>query len=614
MNNHQHTYQNRIRPLDPKRGIELLSTGTFERFVTVGGRPRRLLIYIPEGARPSCAGIFVLGENGQTADQLLKDSLWRQLADNDACREKFTVFFLEPADGIWHTDEPYGDPDGDVAYVNAAYLEGTKRDLLCVHEAKFYLFGCREGGVIANMAAMQHPVVWAGVGTAGGTDISEDYMTAAAADICTDLDGFEDENHMILLRKGTVAVPAMILGEPGREAGADRLASYWKKAAGITGDGQAVARGIREYVRETEPPFPRNQEKEAFRVQVRIREHAGDGCANEDLEEIRSFLFAQRRWMGDPGGDLRVTRDPVRDIGMKYYTEEIDGWLREWYVYLPDSADTEKKEGLPLVFAMHGYSCSGEIYAGNSEWHKVAERYGFILVHPSGTPGMIKLETQATSAANTPLPVWNVMCESTGPDENRFFRHMLSRISDEYPVDRSRVYITGHSYGSMMTQFLAITDTSLFAAAAPCSGVFFDSESMNIRSLPAIANRPDGPGIPVWMFVGEYEPWLFPHIPAGNNITGETIRYWQHTNHLQETLPDPQGPEWIRRGIWNDLTFTNDSGIPMVRYTWVGNMPHATTEEMSFRIWEEFFSKFSRRDGMISGIPQETMETAEETR
>lgn len=32
----------------------------------------------------------------------------------------------------------------------------------------------------------------------------------------------------------------------------------------------------------------------------------------------------------------------------------------------------------------------------------------------------------------------------------------------------------------------------------------------------------------------------------------------------------------------------------MVCYTWVGYMPHATMTEMSFRIWEEFFSKFPR--------------------
>ena len=44
-------------------------------------------------------------------------------------------------------------------------------------------------------------------------------------------------------------------------------------------------------------------------------------------------------------------------------------------------------------------------------------------------------------------------------------------------------------------------------------------------------------------------------------------------------------------------------GAPMVNFTWVDYMPHATMTEMSFRIWEEFFSKFSRVDGEIKYNP-----------
>ena len=44
-------------------------------------------------------------------------------------------------------------------------------------------------------------------------------------------------------------------------------------------------------------------------------------------------------------------------------------------------------------------------------------------------------------------------------------------------------------------------------------------------------------------------------------------------------------------------------GAPMVNYTWEDYMPHATMTEMSFRIWEEFFSKFSRVDGEIKYNP-----------
>lgn len=50
---------------------------------------------------------------------------------------------------------------------------------------------------------------------------------------------------------------------------------------------------------------------------------------------------------------------------------------------------------------------------------------------------------------------------------------------------------------------------------------------------------------------------------------------------------------------WHDLVLRNDAGLPMVRYTWIEHFPHVVTSEQSFRIWEEFFAKISRRNGEI---------------
>ena len=117
-------YQNRSREVNPQQPFQPLFQGTFESTVEVGDRQRHYLIYIPEGTRPSTAGVFVLPENGKTADDLWRDSLWRLIADTDETREKLIVFFLEPEEGRWNTEEPYGKPDGDVAYIQAVYQAG----------------------------------------------------------------------------------------------------------------------------------------------------------------------------------------------------------------------------------------------------------------------------------------------------------------------------------------------------------------------------------------------------------------------------------------------------------------------------------------------------------
>lgn len=105
------------------------------------------------------------------------------------------------------------------------------------------------------------------------------------------------------------------------------------------------------------------------------------------------------------------------------------------------------------------------------------------------------------------------------------------------------------------------------------------------------------------MFGGEQEPWLLPNIPTDTNSTGDSIRIWRGNNHLTPELPANWEDGWQVNGRWHDLHYAREDGAPMVNYTRVDYMPHATMTEMSFRIWEEFFSKFSRVDGEIKYNP-----------
>lgn len=598
-------YQNYQYEVDPKDPFKPLYQGTFEETVEVGGKTRRYLLYIPEGARPSTAGVFVLPENGKTADDLWRESGWRMIADTEETKEKLILFFLEPENGKWQLDEPYGKPDGDVAYIDAVYLAGTQRLKFCVHESKFYLTGCREGGVMANMAAMYNPAVWAGVVSVGGSEVPEDYRKAAAADFCTNLDGFIDETHRLGLKKGEIPMPAWVIDDPEVPTGTDNgTADYWKHSCGITEDGKQTSPDTVTYIRSVEPPYAPNQEREAFRVCTSTISGSSANFANTLLRRIwKDFLYRQRRWMSGPGGDLRVTKDPVADLGMEYHYEGIGGWMREWYVYVPEQVKAQPEKPVPLVFAMHGYTCAGEIYAGNSEWYKVADKHGFIVVHPSATPGQMLMSNQACDPDNVPLPSWNFMHNAPdGPDELEFFRAMLKKTCAAHAIDRSRVYATGHSHGSVMTQVLAMAMSEVFAAVAPCSGIVFQMPDMNIRALPEIVSRKDVP-VPIWMFGGEQEAWLLPNKPTADNETGNSLRIWRGINHMMPEMPDDFSTGWTVHGRWNDLTYRRGDGAPMVNFTWVDYMPHATMTEMSFRIWEEFFSKFSRVDGEIKYNP-----------
>ena len=400
-------------------------------------------------------------------------------------------------------------------------------------------------------------------------------------------------------------MPAWVIDDPEVPTGTDNgTAAYWRASCGITETGHQIVPDVMEYVRTEEPPYAPNQEKQAFRVCTSAIAGASADYANPLLRRIwKDFLYRQRRWMSGPGGDLRVTKDPVADLGMEYHYEGIGGWMREWYVYVPEQVKAQPEKPVPLVFAMHGYTCAGEIYAGNSEWYKVADKHGFIVVHPSATPGQMLMSNQACDPDNVPLPAWNFMHNAPdGPDELEFFRAMLEKTCAAHAIDRSRVYATGHSHGSVMTQVLAMAMSEVFAAVAPCSGIVFQMPDMNIRALPEIVSRKAVP-VPIWMFGGEQEAWLLPNKPTADNETGDSLRIWRGLNHIMPEMPDDFSTGWTVHGRWHDLTYRRGDGAPMVNFTWVDYMPHATMTEMSFRIWEEFFSKFSRVDGEIKYNP-----------
>lgn len=578
---------------DPKNPYAPKFSGTFELPVEYAGKKRRMLAYVPHDIRESTAGILVLGENGQTADNLLEHSGWCEIADTEECKERLIVFFLEPENGAWDTNEAYGTPDGDVAYINAAALAAADRKLFCVHESKFYLVGCKEGGVLANMAAAYDPAFFAGVASVGGSAVSEQYLTDCGQAYALNLDGFEDPEHRKDIHKQDIPMPAWIIDDPTVSTGTgDAILTYWRNACEAE-EGRQLSPDQYEYYRVKETPYAPNQEKEAYRVCHSSIPGASEQYAKRLQRRIwKDFLYRQRRWMSSPGGELRVTKDPVRDLGMEYHYEEFDGWMREWYVYIPQSVRQNPEKKVPLVLAMHGYTCTGEIYAGNSGWYDVAEKYGFIVVFPTALHAKVDMPEQGLMPDWAPLNAWNVFLEDDRPDELKFFSFLLDKMIAEYPVDEHRVFATGHSWGSLMTEMLALGLTERFAAVAPCSGAFFGGAYEKITSLPYAAEN--GVQLPIWMFWGMNEEWLIPCEPTHENETGLTVELWLKRNGKADMIP----ADWAQRtctvnGHFKDHYFDREGTAP-VQFTQVDYMPHATMPEMSFRIWEEFFRKFSR--------------------
>lgn len=584
-----------VNPLDPIRPIH---SGFFEQDVD----GRRMLTFVPDDAGPATAGVFVLPEDGVSAREMAEISNWVDLARSEERKERFIVFFLEAEGGTWKTDE--GFPGGESTYVQAAFDLGNERLIYGVHEAKLYLVGYGAGGVVAQKAAAENPSIYAGVAAVGSAPLDRAYLEAVGSSQAVDLGLFEDTEGALQIPRGTIPVPVLLISDESEKALAERPEiCYWRKAAGAAAEPRRLDRHTLAFVREKEMPYPMDQDREACRVWVRSCENPLADSGNRLNRGIwKEFLYPVRRWMSEPGGSLRKTVDPVWDLGMEYHYELVGGWRREWYVYVPDQVRAAPETPVPLVFACHGYSCSGEIYTGNSGWYRVADQYGFIVVFPSAVYGARQGGSEKTVGKgldNAPLPAWNIEMDPERPDEVAHFKHMLADVTVRYKIDAGRVFVTGHSMGSLMTQYLATFLPDVFTAAAPCSGVLFRDMDKTLKASPRYSDRPEL-DIPVWMFGGEKEAWLLPHFPESGNDTGKSIRYWWELNRMPGQPPEDFQKGWmVFRKRWHDLCYEKD-GVPMIRYTWIEQFPHATNIEMSFRIWEEFFCKLRRgSDGSI---------------
>ncbi len=593
----------KIMETDPQNPYIPSFVGTYTVTWEIGGKIRKMITYIPEHVRASTAGVYLFPPSGVSAWEFLKNSSWTSIADTEEHREKLVLFVLEAADGEeWDTEELYGANGGDQEYLWKAFQMSMKRELCCVYEGKRYLVGYREGGATAARFAMSNPADIAGMVTVDASPVSEVYRKKAAAELCPRLHNYTDESCAMGIVKGEIPMRVwMISDEDMRD---DPQVHYWCRANQAEKLPRKVEMDTWEYYRLKELKYPADGELEGYCVWVTKMEHASENYGNLLNRTIwKKFLYPVIRWAANPGGTFRMAKDPVFDLGMEYHYEEIDGWMREWYVHVPESVKMNPQKKVPLVFVSHGYTCTGEIAVGNTNWHKVADQYGFIVIFPTALNGKVKGDGDmldgAISSRNCPLPAWNLLDEPDRPSELNYFLYMLEDAGRRFAVDRSRIYATGTSHGNLMTQYLVLKRPDIFAAAAPTSGILYMADGEKMLELPEVVNRP-AVDIPIWMFGGEMEDFLLDAVPEAGNRTGNTIRDWWKLNRMHGEMPEIfSGMSTKVRERWNDWIFEKD-GIPMIRWTGIDYYPHAVNPEMSYRIWEEFFSRISRgEDGRV---------------
>jgi len=176
------------------------------------------------------------------------------------------------------------------------------------------------------------------------------------------------------------------------------------------------------------------------------------------------------------------------DYGRKI---ELQGLIRFYKFRV--SSSYRKDRPMPVVLVFHG----GGGYPGavryQTDFDKVADRKGFIVVFPAGHCRIWKDRLLHWNDGRTPRndPAFKDI------DDVGFVAALLDDLMKLFNVDKSRIYATGLSNGSFMTYRLACDLSDRIAAVAPVGGQ---------RAIGEYGQKPPRP-IPVIHFHGKMDNW-----------------------------------------------------------------------------------------------------------
>jgi polyhydroxybutyrate depolymerase len=173
----------------------------------------------------------------------------------------------------------------------------------------------------------------------------------------------------------------------------------------------------------------------------------------------------------------------------KKVTLVVDGLKREYLIYAPRNVSGSLE---PLIIVLHGTYGTGEKMEVGLGFDAYAQNKGFIVAYPDAYHRPGSRQTARWNDGRGTLP-----SSKEGVDDVKFIVNMVADISKRYPIDKSRVFVTGSSNGGIMAYRLGCETHGVFKSIAPEIG--------QVASSLASSCRPDS-GLSVLSINGSADP------------------------------------------------------------------------------------------------------------
>ena len=538
--------------VDPDNPYKPVQKGFFPVETEIGGHRKRYAVYVPGTMKSKGFGLLFFLPSGKTAEQAL-DEGWRDIAE----RRGIALMLME---NHWDRCDLTG------AFDYAQHVlehQFQKREITDIAEATIYPYGEDDAAGIAAAYALVYSATFPAFGADGDCGVDPALLKKLENLPSDGIDG---------LPKTAVPLPGAIVDRAGN---AGPVARYIKKTL-CAGEENLTNDIARVYIQRAyrgqhfvnEQPVGRFWYADASTLNGADRQTVRD--------RIVGFLMGFSRWGGYGNAHLRRSRTG-EDIGVRRVWKTIGGYRRYWDVYAPSWYNPGEDRTYPLVVMIHGFSCSTDYVEQTSDWDRLAEERGFIVVYASAYP--------QKGMGAFPLPTWDTG-NNGGVDDIPYFNALLDSTIAEYNIDTERIYAVGHSNGGMMTYLLMDRMPRRFAAFSPTG------------CLLSMVQQPDflshGVVCPAYAIVGEFD--IF-----GGKVTSPEDGTWQTIEKLcQVSNASFNNDNWYDNGRYHTLVLYDALHRPVVRYTVMNGCPHVYTPGMSERTWDDFLCHFSRRpDGTI---------------
>ena len=163
------------------------------------------------------------------------------------------------------------------------------------------------------------------------------------------------------------------------------------------------------------------------------------------------FLFALFAFLIGHGASSAVAE--AQDCGLREPCFLDSG--RSYYARLPDHWDG--KSSLPVLLHFHGWGRQGKLIVNHRRIAGATRSRGVLLLAPNG-------ENRS----------WDFWTSDT--DDVEFALRVLRDAAKKWPIDKSRIYVSGYSYGSAMAWRFACAEGHRLKGLLAVSGTIPDQQ------------------------------------------------------------------------------------------------------------------------------------------